>query len=287
MFLIIVVVFVLWLTRFRGHPVRGESLDRICEALDERGMESKQGYLTNNSERGHVECVRYLLQTGTKPNEGQEKGYTPLLAASQFGHLEVADLLIKAGADVNFDSNGTPLCTALQNQRASLQLVSLLVDSGAKMTWRDANSALNCLGDATGRREKFNYLVERGILSQMTQEQKDNALVGLNWDEAENLILHGLDPNAAHDGGQTLLIRAVRYRECQVVQFLIAHGADISAKDVRGNGSLAMARQDQSVLATAQSSGKWFPDLPRATASNKAILRMLEMPSQAAGVSCP
>lgn len=256
---------------------------RSCYMLDARGAAAKEGFLTNNAERGRPDCVRYLLQHGANPNEGKDAGYTPLMAAAQFGHSDVARLLIRAGANVNFNSGGTPLCRALQNQSAGLPLVSLLVESGATLAWSTDSTALNCLADEKGRHDKFEYLISKGILQQMNTQQMAAALLGLRWDEVHELISQGINPNVRDTSGKTVLLRATRYNQCETVQFLLEHGADPSLKDDSSQTALELAMETRRSLRSAN---KNLPQLSYARDQNNAIVQMLLSRKTASSLHC-
>lgn len=268
-------------------PHRPSGTDEAsCSVLDERGVASHQQPLTNSVERGRTDCVRYLLKKGANPNEGRELDYTPLLAAAQFGHVEEAQLLIKAGADVNFDSgSGTPLCRALQNQRAGIDMVDLLVRSGARLTWGTKSSGLGCLGDYNGRKQKFEYLISKGIVDRMTQEQKDSALADLDWDEMRYLVLHGASPNAIDSQGRTPLVRAVMNYQCEMVKFLLTRGADVGVRDSTGRTALGWAESAELSLEQPVEK-RSSTTTSRSLVRNRAMIRMLRSPTLSATLGC-
>ena len=61
---------------------------------------------------GQAREVRRLLSEGAGVNDADEKGSTPLMAASQNGHVEVVDMLLAAEANANaVDVDGAPPST--------------------------------------------------------------------------------------------------------------------------------------------------------------------------------
>lgn len=68
--------------------------------------------LMEASQEGHLELVRYLLETGGADVHAQtQSGDTALTYAAENGHTDVADLLLQYGADLEHESEGgrTPL----------------------------------------------------------------------------------------------------------------------------------------------------------------------------------
>jgi len=54
------------------------------------------------SERGHLSCVRALLEAGADVNWANRGGFHALITASEFGHIEIVKLLLlQAGINVN------------------------------------------------------------------------------------------------------------------------------------------------------------------------------------------
>lgn len=56
--------------------------------------------------RGHVNCVRLLLQAGADMNSVTARGSSCLYLASKYGHIGCARALMEAGAIVNAAADG-------------------------------------------------------------------------------------------------------------------------------------------------------------------------------------
>jgi ankyrin repeat protein len=106
------------------------------EALDERGDTP----LIAASLAGRDEVVARLLDAGARIDGRSDRGMTALHAAAYGGHLEVAQLLIERGAAVDDQANKfgiTPLHAASEENH--LTLVELLVAIGAQVDLVEVN----------------------------------------------------------------------------------------------------------------------------------------------------
>jgi ankyrin repeat protein len=75
------------------------------------------------SQRGHVHCVKLLLDSYADPNLRNQFGYTALILACLRGHFKCAELLLYYGADANIrnDEGKTALeCTKNEDIRIHL-----------------------------------------------------------------------------------------------------------------------------------------------------------------------
>lgn len=82
---------------------------------------------------GKTEMAELLLRNGCNPDEGNEKGYTPLHAAVLYGFTMVVEILLEYKARVNIqDSYGnTPLHEAVSNNKNDMAIIMLLVSNGS------------------------------------------------------------------------------------------------------------------------------------------------------------
>jgi len=153
---------------------------------------------------GQQEAARFLLAEKADVNVKDRRSRAPLLLAAIEGHTEMIDLLLEHRAALDLFS-----LTALGRTAA---VASLLDADPALVQTTDASgwTALHW-GARTGQLETARLLLERGA-----------------------------DANARNENGRTPLWPAAyegRYEE--LVTLLIAHGADVSARDQRDCGILA------------------------------------------------
>ena len=119
--------------------VRKKEGDKVTEALNEPGTQiiNTKDYTTGQTAlhivvaRRDLVWVQFLIAKGANVNARDNRGVTPLVAASEMGLLEGVDELIKSGARVDEANNTgeTPLISAVH--RKDLALVRMLVKAGA------------------------------------------------------------------------------------------------------------------------------------------------------------
>jgi ankyrin repeat protein len=149
------------------------------------------------------------------------KAMTPLHWAISRGDREMARYLIQSSANVDDqDRHGlTPLHHAARADNAAL--VALLLDAGANVNVRDYYGM---------------SVRKRGILSLLHWA----ALLGA-VDEAERLIVQGVDINATDKRGMTALHAAALRGHVTTVELLLGKGAEADAKDCENRSALDIA----------------------------------------------
>jgi ankyrin repeat protein len=218
-------------------------------------------YIPSLDERTAIDIVAKLLEKGANPNLRLKRrppylnvpqdrggdtilaqGATPLLRAARAGDVPAVRLLLEHGASVDLPSayGVTPLMAAagveyglrvtrgrfrtMENVVATLQL---LVDAGADVNARmvtEENAGTNYQGNAAQRRLDFSYNSRGRQIPGPAAVPHRTALHGA--------ALKGFDP---------------------IVEFLVAHGADLYAKDAKGRTALdlAMGRYEEDFLRQA------------------------------------
>lgn len=164
---------------------------------------------------GDIERVKAFLTSNPELiNATQwEKGFTPLHWAAYCGHTELVKILINNGAKVNSaDCGVTPLFWAVRYNH--VPTVKLLFAEGADLNF-DERLKLSLIG----------YCVHLGFK-----------------DMAELLIANGVDINAKF-ADIPMLHTAVMSRNVEMVEFLLAKGADIDAIDKSGRTALELAEE--------------------------------------------
>ncbi|ETI26227.1 hypothetical protein G647_03004 [Cladophialophora carrionii CBS 160.54] len=188
-----------------------------------------------NIEEEDDTMVKLLLDNGAQPNFQDNNSHLtefPLLWAAKTGHKEVARLLLEAGADPSakdsFDGDGrTPLSYAAQ--RGYQNVMEVLLASGKV----DADSR-----DIDGR-TPLSYAFDNKVARVLLASSRVNV-------------------DSRDEVGRTPLWHAVDDERLDVVQLLLAYGADRESKDNFGQIPLMKAKEG---LEAYKKGNKWPDDL--------------------------
>uniref|UniRef100_A0A8C3A6V7 Euchromatic histone-lysine N-methyltransferase 1a n=1 Tax=Cyclopterus lumpus TaxID=8103 RepID=A0A8C3A6V7_CYCLU len=193
-----------------------ESLESILMALDDEKVKYPPRQLYISAKEGELQKVVHLLVDGKDPNflmDGQNKG-TPLHAAAAEGHQEICHMLVQAGANLDMfdEQQRTPLMAACENSH--LDTVKYLLRAGAVVGHKDI-IGFTCLHLAAklGHCDIVHHLLSK----------------------ASKYV------NCQDDGGWTPITWAVEYKHKELVQLLLARGADVNIRDKEENVCLHWA----------------------------------------------
>jgi ankyrin repeat protein len=200
------------------YAVQGDHKDMVELLLDSGADANAKGrygatVLYWSAETGRLDMVKLLIAKGANPNIQMEDNDfcdgTSLGVAIEHGYVEVAEALILGGADVNGknDSGWTPLHTAM------ISYYSAAVDAAVKAKYPTA---------AAQESDWDNYVA----LAKEIHQRLSSQMVRL-------LIAHGADVKAKDKEGMTPLHCAAYFGDRNVVQLLLAEGAEVNARTVR------------------------------------------------------
>ncbi len=149
------------------------------------------------------------------------------------GQYETAKYLIEREADV---VTAAPLLFDIVCRRGRMDLVTLLVNNGAVPSQANAFSVLRS-NDGAMMDFFFSHgcLIE-GVLTYACRGDKGEHSVWI-----EMLIKYGADVEETDDKGRTALHNAARAGFTQVIEVLIAAGAEVNARMPNGETPLALA----------------------------------------------
>lgn len=139
-----------------------------------------------------VESVRILLSNGVDPNTKKDGVYTPLCSAIRDNRAEIVTLLLANGADPNLPASEYPCFKCVTHQRA--HFLAQIVEAGG-----DLNEP-------------------RGIIEKAVLHNNQDALIFL--------LDHGVNVNAKSQEGYTPLTTAIRENRAEMIDLLLARGAD-------------------------------------------------------------
>lgn len=221
---------------------------------------------------GQAAVVGALLDNGMdvdllRENEDPNKRLSAVMLASLQGHVEILDILLKHSRNVNLrnhDGGETALLYALWSE--NIDAVKLLlaqktidVDPPESGGWTPLIYAATC-----GMTDVVADLVAHGANLNRRCVSGDTAVsraVWKNHTETVKTLLSfpGVDVNpASPQGGFTALHDAVSWGNAELVELLIAHGADLQIRDkFNGFTPLDYARyfNDRKILALLTASG--------------------------------
>ena len=218
----------------RNHP-------ETADLLRTHGGKSGAEYSIHvAAELGNIEAVKQHLNAGTDVDARDEADKTPLPHAAYWGHKEIVELLIAKGANVNArDRRGsTPLNWANESRQADksrqAEIADLIRKHGGKIFKRFS---------ALDNKETFIKTSQPEPLTAKTPDSSihDAAEKG-NIEVVKQHLAAGADANAKDHRGGTPLQFAVGRGRKDIIELLIAKGADVNVKfDGAGLTPLHMA----------------------------------------------
>jgi len=192
----------------------------------------------------NIKAVEYLLEHGADPN-APALGGCPLHLAAGLGNAEVAQVLLAHKADVNASqasSGARPLHLAVFF--GDVATIRLLLDHGAKVNAVNKNGTPP-LHRATWNDEIFNLLLERGADPKLEASDGTTTLHMACHDGSaalvKKLLLLHPDVDAWDREEYTPLLNAAEVGRVDLLQLLVAAGADLRATQKNGRNALHLA----------------------------------------------
>jgi hypothetical protein len=187
------------------------------------------------AERGDTPAVLQLLQQGADINGRDERGRTPVMAATHGNRVDTVRALIRAGADINIQDNLKDNVFLYAGAEGLLDILKLAIDARAntKITNRFGGTALIPAAER-GHVEIVTELLQR-------TDVDINHINNLGWTALLEAIILG-------DGGP---------RRTEVVRLLVEAGANVNLADGKGVTPLTHARQHgyQQIISILQNAG--------------------------------
>ena len=230
---------------------RTEAVRALIEAgakIDNPGTGEKMTPLVMAIVNGHYDLALYLLNSGANPNLAGDQGLTPLYATldeewapyayrpqpiagrAEVSYLDLMDALLAHGANPNATLTLKPWFRSLPEDR------SWVDPTGATAFWRAAQSL-----DI----DAMNLLIKAGADPKLTSAEGVTPLMvasGLGWAPnfsrnapnawlaaAKYCLELGISPGAKSSKGYTALHGAAFLGNNELIEELMAHGADVRA----------------------------------------------------------
>lgn len=215
-------------------------------------------------QEGHAEMVQLLLKARANVNAKDRLERTALMMAARRSNADVMRLLLAAGADTNVVERWGH--TALM-EADSAEYVRLLTASGAQLNAKDSEGKTALMHAVRrGDVQVVEALLQAGVDTTVRDAKGDTALMhaleqvrSYGPEEAKRITKLRIqsaplllradsgDVNAQNENGETLLMRAVRLGETEIVKTLLARGADVNVTDVFGESAAVIAYENDFV----------------------------------------
>ena len=221
------------------------------------------------------EIIKLLVEAGANVDQVEKSsGFTPLTVASSESDLRlifpIFKLLLENQANVNLmDGNGyTPLIQIIgidsTLHELHLEMIELLLKNGANVNQKDRRgdiplvSAIRCVTGHYTIEHPLNIiklLLEYGADINQQNGYLTPLLTSINakrTDIIEFLIAKGADVNLKHSNGENPLTDSIRLEQYHVSKLLIENGADLSEIDVAADPDLQKYKTGLNPYAIAQ-----------------------------------
>lgn len=225
---------------------RGANVNRRC---GQKRRFSKETLLIVACTKGYTEIVTELLKHRAAVNERNWSGETALLCAAIENHIDIVKMLIKHGADKNLCDSHHNFPQALAAAKGNQEISELL---GFERTSINNDLFNACWhGDA----EKAIELLNQGADITISNELGMTVLYAAAWIGNVAIVQElfknpGIKINRANKMGHTPLhatvlnISHININDClEVIEILLAQGANINKKDIQGKTPLHIAAE--------------------------------------------
>ena len=274
-------------------PLFPEVLEKLIKAGADINLRNSNGNtaLCDALQMGSLTEVNLLIQAGADMNSRDKNG-TPLLAYVKPSMPDALDLLIRAGANVNIqDPNGVSI---LMNFSAAgkTDFVATLIKAGADLNAKDSSGQTALYYALEGKtRDAFKLLIAAGADINAADNDGYTALmmeltVDGNADESVVYSLIGSGSvNASGNDSSTALMVAAAFQPIEVIQALIAAGADKEAK-LHGLNSLGLLFGSTSGNHVGTWNGDTAYDIAKHAKRGSEILKLLKPKHCIFGLGC-
>lgn len=181
---------------------------------------------------GDIEAVEYMLSKGMNPNVRSFGGETALSSAVFGGYAETAKVLVGAGADVNVIIDPTIGNTLLHDAVGDdVKPVQILLSLGADVNAVNKNGTTPLMfACRQGKIEVVKILLDAGAKVNWATPQGQTALL--------DGVLDGVQENRT-----------------DIVKLLLAHGANVEAKNKLGDSAMQIAKGNPELIDLLKQAG--------------------------------
>nr|XP_058942638.1 putative ankyrin repeat protein RF_0381 [Pocillopora verrucosa] len=217
--------------------------------------DKKRNALHIASQEGSVAVIEMLLSYDLRPDSRDGKGNTPLARAAACGHIEAVNCLLKHGADPLLKGQDGRNLLHFAAQSGNVIIIETMLSKGFDIDARDETLGVTPLmvSIASGKLEAAKYLLEKGADKSLKTTPGKLPLLSIasvagSIAAVEMLLSHGCNIDARDSEGNTPLMHATRLGNTEVVEYLLAQGANPLLRNTSDLGLLHLAAFSDNAL---------------------------------------
>lgn len=210
------------------------------------------------AEFGHDRIVLTFLHSNADIEAENLQGNTALQMSAWLGHIATVQLLLQHGAAIDSKGSATATPLIMAAEKGHTDIVQLLLEHGADLNASSTDPSGGRTALAQALRGKHTAtakaLLEKGADANAKFNPRSastllHIVAGYSFSETQlptlNLLLaHGADLEAKDKNGQTPLVIAIcRSQRVETVRYLLDRGADLHVRDKYGRTPLVVAVQ--------------------------------------------
>ena len=215
----------------------------------------KRNALHIASQEGSVAVIEMLLSYDLRPDSRDGEGNTPLVCAAACGQIEAVNCLLKHGADPLLKGQDGRNLLHFAAQSGNVIIIETMLSKGLDIDARDETQGVTPLMVCTkfGKLEALKYLLDKGADKSLRTIPGKVPLLSIasaagSIAAVEMLLSHGCNIDARDSEGDTPLRHAARFGNTEVVEYLLAKGADPLLRNTSDLGLLHLAALSDNVL---------------------------------------
>ena len=216
---------------------------------------NKRNALHIASQYGSVEAMEMLLSYDLRPDSRDVEGNTPLACAAASGQIEAVNCLLKHGADPFLKGKHGRSLLHFAAQSDNVIIIETMLSKGLDIDSRGETQGETplMLSIASGKLEAAKYLLEKGADESLKSTPGKISLLSIasgagSIAAIEMLLSHGCNIDSRDGGGDTALMRAATLGNTEVVEYLLAQGANPLLTNRSDLGLLHLAAASDNVL---------------------------------------
>ena len=216
---------------------------------------NKRNALHIASQHGSVEAMEMLLSYDLRPDSRDVEGNTPLACAAASGQIEAVNCLLKHGADPFLKGKNGWSILHFAAQSGNVIIIETMLSEGLDIDSRGETLGFTPLMVCIkfGQLKAAKYLLEKGADESLKTTAGRISLLSLasaagSIAAIEILLSHGCNIDSRDSWGDTPLMHAACLGNTEVVEYLLAKGANPLLRNTSDLGLLHLAALSDNVL---------------------------------------